>query len=60
MRTSCVVLIVLITCILPAVLIPITFSIVKYSVNELQNCPITSILSLSETIPIWEYLSLYL
>jgi hypothetical protein len=50
----------LISCILPAVLIPITLSIIKYSADKLPNSPITVILSLSEAIPIGEYLSLYL
>lgn len=45
---------------MPALLIPITFSIIKYSVDKLPNFPITVILSLSEAIPIGEYLSLYL
>ncbi|MCK9267770.1 MAG: hypothetical protein M0P14_03535 [Alkaliphilus sp.] len=59
-ETGWIVLIVLISCILPALLIPITFSIIKYSVDKLPNFPITVILSLSEAIPIGEYLSLYL
>lgn len=45
---------------MPAVLIPITLSIIKYSADKLPNSPITVILSLSEAIPIEEYLSLYL
>jgi hypothetical protein len=45
---------------MPAVLIPITLSVIKYSADKLPNSPITVILSLSEAIPIGEYLSLYL
>lgn len=59
-KTGWIILIILISCILPAVLVPITLFIIKHSVDKLFSPPFAVILDLSEAIPVGEYLSLYL
>ncbi|MGB4312488.1 MAG: hypothetical protein WBJ17_06155, partial [Natronincolaceae bacterium] len=59
-KTGWIILIILISCILPVVLVPITLFIIKHSVDKLFSSSFAVVLDLSEAIPVGEYLSLYL
>lgn len=47
-------------CILPAILIPVVFLIIKFSANKMPDIPVAIVLNLSDVVSIAEYLSLYL